>query len=878
MSAIAVVIAMRNAAPYLPRLLASLQGQTFRDFSAIFVDDASTDNSVACVENQQDSRFTVVRLPTRQGSGFARNTGLALVDAETVCIADADDALPPHSLAVRHAAYTKTGAAVCGCHAQIATTGRIIKQHPPPSGLPPVFCPYEEAYRIGTTSLMSFHWNWLFPTALVRREKARYAEDFQVHEDFVFLARLFFHIHRMVWLPDIVYHWMTRPASVSSSTFDVPRYGNFISAGTLFWEEAHKRGHTHLGDMEYGGMVHLNLEKLEPQTRAGEITQDEARGLIRQMAAPALQHGMFDRCLRPEVFYRKPCWGLALLWHVLQDEGNKEGQQEGQSVEDQLAEAFARELELRKDQVCALTIKQGWLRDVTIDKCNPRKGFVRCRFLFCNTPPQESLTCGVCDTASVLEPLCTKNRYVRTIEGHEVYQRILWLPVPAPDQNEVAEPPRLTLRLGPNYLVFSLAPGEMEGLFAPKRPEEDLFPPEVAALRKEALSPEMQARYRGAWMCMDHPFHAGDNAVSFYRWLAENQPQERAFFVLHRNSPHWEGLERQGVRLVAFGSREHALLYLLAGHFVSSQAQAADYFTLPAAFFGDLVRWDCTLVAAFLPDCGQVLQKTTGFGLDFAAITTKAEWEALVPDGTPYCLTPKEARRTGLPRHDFLAHHRGTAPARRTILLLPHACYPAKAANYAPKGGWSDAGKVPQVPKASLLSEEAARWWRELLRSEALGSITKAHGYALVVYLPDADLLDVLHPPDSISVETGASGLDLLVRAAVLITDNPARALDMAFLQRPFWYSGWHCGQRREPETVPGLVNTMHRDMECEPSLWPDHFCPAFTGLEDLLGQLDLCLGRGCIPDPALAQRAAEAFDLHDGGCCERLFKAIAAV
>lgn len=90
-----VLIPVYNNVRTLPELIRSLEAQSFSDFRVVFVDDASTDGSLALLEE------TVSRHPdwvlsvhsVNQGSGSARNDALRLAKSEYVFFADADDKL-----------------------------------------------------------------------------------------------------------------------------------------------------------------------------------------------------------------------------------------------------------------------------------------------------------------------------------------------------------------------------------------------------------------------------------------------------------------------------------------------------------------------------------------------------------------------------------------------------------------------------------------------------------------------------------------------------------------------------------------------------------------------------------------------------------------
>ncbi|MCB0047263.1 MAG: glycosyltransferase family 2 protein [Caldilineaceae bacterium] len=74
-----VIIPNRNGERFLPTVLDALARQTFQDFETIVIDDASTDDSVAIVENH----YPAVRLMVnRRNVGFAASCNLAAAAAD----------------------------------------------------------------------------------------------------------------------------------------------------------------------------------------------------------------------------------------------------------------------------------------------------------------------------------------------------------------------------------------------------------------------------------------------------------------------------------------------------------------------------------------------------------------------------------------------------------------------------------------------------------------------------------------------------------------------------------------------------------------------------------------------------------------------------
>ena len=99
--AVTVMIAAHNSEDYIVDCLDSLKAQTFGDFEAIIVDDASEDGTCrvarACIGG--DDRFSLVECKVNGGPGAARNKALDRARGEYVMYVDSDDMLVSTALA-----------------------------------------------------------------------------------------------------------------------------------------------------------------------------------------------------------------------------------------------------------------------------------------------------------------------------------------------------------------------------------------------------------------------------------------------------------------------------------------------------------------------------------------------------------------------------------------------------------------------------------------------------------------------------------------------------------------------------------------------------------------------------------------------------------
>jgi len=97
---VTVIVPGFDVAAFAEEALDSLRAQTHRQWSAVLVDDASSDDTARIFADaaSADSRFRLERHPTQRGLGAARNTGLARVDTPYLAFLDADDRFRPDAL------------------------------------------------------------------------------------------------------------------------------------------------------------------------------------------------------------------------------------------------------------------------------------------------------------------------------------------------------------------------------------------------------------------------------------------------------------------------------------------------------------------------------------------------------------------------------------------------------------------------------------------------------------------------------------------------------------------------------------------------------------------------------------------------------------
>lgn len=101
-----VVVPVHNSYEFIENISRAIEGQTFRDFEAIIVDDGSTDKTLEKVKRIK-SKEVVVLSQSQSGVSTARNLGIAHSRGRYVVFLDDDDKLYDNALEVLHENITK---------------------------------------------------------------------------------------------------------------------------------------------------------------------------------------------------------------------------------------------------------------------------------------------------------------------------------------------------------------------------------------------------------------------------------------------------------------------------------------------------------------------------------------------------------------------------------------------------------------------------------------------------------------------------------------------------------------------------------------------------------------------------------------------------
>ncbi len=243
---ISIIVPIYNAAPFLDECLNSIISQSFPDFEVLLVNDGSTDASAEICKKYcaNDSRFKYIEIHGRQGSGPARNRGLAGATGRYVVFCDSDDAYSKNALKLLFENAEKYKSAIVG--GNIIFMDYTLKKN---VGLSPTLAcltfmeekviPFEKCPALW---LPVYHQRFLLERDFLLKNKILYPSLLR-GQDPPFLAHAFCHAQNVLIIPDVVYFIRGATPGIKklSSALAINDYiAHFMHTYKIFYEHNKK--------------------------------------------------------------------------------------------------------------------------------------------------------------------------------------------------------------------------------------------------------------------------------------------------------------------------------------------------------------------------------------------------------------------------------------------------------------------------------------------------------------------------------------------------------------------------------------------------------------------------------------------------------------
>lgn len=235
--AVSVIVALYNAEKYIGECLTSLANQTLKNFEIIVVDDCSTDNSRAVVENffaKFGDRLKLMMISPNSGRpGVPRNFAMTEAHGEYIFFLDADDLLTETALEELYLVAKKFKADVVHAEKCLAffdadgiSTAEEFSFQKGTFVVTPTLETSDIAERMKKFIDTKFVW-WacskLFRRKFLVDNKITFPAT-KTYEDLIFTLKCVLSAKKYVRVPNVFYYYRTRKDSLSHKTYDVVNF------------------------------------------------------------------------------------------------------------------------------------------------------------------------------------------------------------------------------------------------------------------------------------------------------------------------------------------------------------------------------------------------------------------------------------------------------------------------------------------------------------------------------------------------------------------------------------------------------------------------------------------------------------------------------
>jgi len=205
---VSIVITIYNREKYLKDCVCSLFEQTLDDIEYLFIDDASTDHSLAILKDLVNSYpikkkyVKIICLEKNQGRAVVRQMGIDNATGEYIIHVDSDDWVDKDMMELLYVKAKETDADIVGCNVthEYGKSQRIFKQS------------YaddmdENIRRLLNGKIFPSLCTSLTRTDLIRNHNVLFPQGIDTGEDLLFNLQLYLHAHRVIGIDAPSYHY-----------------------------------------------------------------------------------------------------------------------------------------------------------------------------------------------------------------------------------------------------------------------------------------------------------------------------------------------------------------------------------------------------------------------------------------------------------------------------------------------------------------------------------------------------------------------------------------------------------------------------------------------------------------------------------------------
>lgn len=349
---------------------------------------------------------------------------------------------------------------------------------------------------------------------------------------------------------------------------------------------------------------------------------------------------------------------------------------------------------------------------------------------------------------------------------------------------------------------------------------------------------------KGIWLIGERPNQAQDNGYHFFKYLRENHPERRVYYVIKKDSDHLEKVAKLG-EVLYYGKWKHWLMYFGCEAVISTHIRKV----IPSEIwhYRQLgVRFKQKNKKTVFLQHGVIDNDIPFFYRESARVdlficSAEPEYEFVKER---YHYHDNEVQYTGMARYDALHDFE----LKRQILIMP------TWRKWIVKEGYD------------IEHSDYVREWNKVLTDRRLIDAAEKAGYTILFY-PHSEIqpwIDLFRSVDDtvvIARDTDYDVQTLLKESALLITDQSSVSFDFAYMRKPMLYFQFDNDDYYAKHYPKGYF-----DFE------RDGFGKVAYTANDLVENAVEAIGNGVVLTEEYNKRIDRFFPLYDRKNCERIY------
>lgn len=362
------------------------------------------------------------------------------------------------------------------------------------------------------------------------------------------------------------------------------------------------------------------------------------------------------------------------------------------------------------------------------------------------------------------------------------------------------------------------------------------------------------------WLISDRVNKADDNGEHFFKYMIENHPEVKAYFILTKDSPDYQRLSNIGPVLDP-NSNKYKLLFHRSDYVVSSHAE--NYIFNPLGNGGKYVQDQYSFKYVFLQhgiikdDLSPWLNVNTK-KMDMFVTSSVPEYESLLK--YKYYFGPDVVKLTGLPRYDTLVDKQKYIKPKKQILLS--FTWRNSLASAIDK----TTGK--RIYNEDFKNTEYFKNLNNFMNDKRLLKVLKEKGY-IINFCPHPNVLTQLEDfteNEYVKIENNNINYQKeFCENSLLITDYSSIFFDFGYLKKPIIYFQ----SDREEFFAGQLYDEGYFDYE------KMGFGPVCETYENLIKETIKIIEKDCTLEDKYSKRIDSFFKFKDQNNCQRVYEEI---